>query len=210
MITLKEIVELSSLHFSLGNPELLKMLMLKNDNEFIRFRGRMQFDKKVRVIYPDINIFDLYEDFITNIRICNAIKYYCRDYYDHGDRMSYRFRHVSETGDGADTSIDYRFKVLDGITRPISDAFWNTYMPPNFVGDCSYLQMTYREEITPIPDTLPSVDSRFVYDLDAFRTRTGYNSSAIDDTTSGTADISIDTSKILLEAFVEYFKSEGK
>ena len=42
--------------------------------------------------------------------------------------------------------------LLDGITRPIDDSFWDTYLPPNDWGCRCDVDQTDEEEVTDIAD----------------------------------------------------------
>lgn len=163
--TLSDIVNSLPLSFKYGDPDTLKKMMLKDDNDFLRFRGRDQFDKKVKAIYPNINIYTLYEDFIINLRICYSIRRFCENYYHHGNSEIIRFRYDDSMDENTGKYFETEFKILNGVTRPIFDDFWNTFLPPNYVGDRCFISQSYKDEITPIPLNLPQVNKRFVYDL---------------------------------------------
>ena len=165
MLTLSYILNALPLSFKYGDSDILKGLMLKDDHDFLRFKGKDQFDKKVKAIYPDIKIDDLYEDYITNRRICFSIYRYCQDYYLHGDVLELRFCYEDSIDENTGDYYETAFKVLDGVTRPYLDDFWNTFLPPNHVGDKCSVTTAYKEEITPVPFHLPQVDKRFVCDL---------------------------------------------
>lgn len=62
--------------------------------------------------------------------------------------------------------IEYseQFKVLDRIIRPLTDSFWNIYLPPNFIGDGSSFRVIPYGDITELPLDLPIVDKDFILD----------------------------------------------
>lgn len=162
-LTLKNIVEKLDLKFCIGDNYLLKKAMLKDDNEFLRFIGKEQFDEKVKAIYNEIDIFDLALDFQWNCRIANSVFRFCKEYKRIGNKTLVRFKYDDGINEGK--YIGHEFKILDGITRPICDPFWNTYLPPNYIGDNCRIRFVMFEDITPIPKNLPFVENRFIYDL---------------------------------------------
>ena len=164
-LTLRDIVNALPFKFSKGDSEVLKNLMLKDDNEFLRFRGKDQFDKKVKALYPEINISELYGDFIYTYRKTSMIKRLCRDYENHGRENALLKFSFSESMDDDGNIIGNEFKILDNVVRPITDSFWNKYYPPNFAFDHCSVDMTFDfiDKITPIPENLP--ESNFEFNL---------------------------------------------
>jgi len=165
MFTLRQIVNLLPFKFPKGDSEVLKNLILKDDNEFLRFRGKDQFDKKVKALYPEINISELYSGFSYTCRKASNVRRLCRDYENHGrENALLKFR-FSESMDDDGNIIGNEFKILDNVVRPITDSFWNKYFPPNFALDHCGVDMTFDfiDKITPIPENLP--ESNFEFDL---------------------------------------------
>ena len=164
-ITLKQIVEKLPFKFAVGNSDVLKMLMLKNDNEFLRFSGKDQFDKKVKAKYPEIDVNDLSEDYLFVLKKSHRVLWLCQWYKEHGDLLlEFRFQ---ESMDENANIIGSEYKVLDGTVRHVKDKFWNKYFPPNFSYDSSYIRhLSPRlSNETPIPKDLPK--SIFECNLDA-------------------------------------------
>jgi hypothetical protein len=162
--TLKNVVESLPFKFIKGDSEVLKRLMLKNDDEFLGFRGKDQFDKKVKATFPNINFMDLYLDWLFISRKSQSIIRFCKDYKSHGEQIL-KFKYQESRDDHANV-IGTEYKALDGIIRSTKDDFWNKYLPPNFPTDQCTIISTYKEKITPIPENLPSCT--FEYNLQLF------------------------------------------
>lgn len=162
-ISLFNVVEQLPFKFSQGDSDVLKTLMLKNDNEFLRFKGKDQFDKRVKSIYPHIRIEDLYLDYLYVSRKSDTILRLCQWYEEHGDKLTIKFEYHGSIDDYGN-QIGTKFKTLQGVTRPVKDPFWNKYLPPNFANDACSFSQTYISEITPIPNYLPN--SSFECNLD--------------------------------------------
>ena len=166
-LTLRDIIEKLPLKFSQGNSDILKRLMLKDDNEFLRFKGKEQFDKKVKALYPDIDIFDLSDDYLFAQRKAYAVRRLCQWYEDHGgERVLLKFRYEKSMDDSG-AIIGTEFKVLDGVVCRITDYFWNKYLPPNSPHDNCSVDTTFDfiDKTTPIPDALP--ESNFECDYNS-------------------------------------------
>ena len=142
------------LTFKYGDSKILKRLMLKDDNEFLRFRGKDQFDKKVKVLYPDINISCLYPDYLFNLRKSYGIRRLCHWYEKIGDKLVLKFRYMNSMDDSG-KSLGEEFKVLDGVIKSARDEFWNKYLPPNFPYDQCSVDYGVIWDTTSVPNDLP-------------------------------------------------------
>lgn len=211
--TLKEIINRLPLKFSTGDSDILKNLMLKNENEFLRFRGKDQFDKKVKALYPEINITDLYHDYLFALKKAERVKFLCGWYKNHGELLlEFRF----EESMGNDGSfLGSEFEVLNGVVLNAKDKFWNKYLPPNFPEDAScvrYLSLhTYKSRETTAPENLP--ESNFEFDLyGLFISHIKPLERPKTETGSGTEwllDWGVDIKEIAFEAALEKFQENG-
>ncbi|MHC1780030.1 MAG: hypothetical protein AB9922_07310 [Bacteroidales bacterium] len=157
---LSEIVDILPLKFKKGDSNIIKRLMLKNDNEFLRFRGKDQFDKKIKKIYPDLLIDELYLDYLFAIKKTSSIIRFCQLYKEHGEDTFIKFKYY-ESFDDEGMLIGKEYEALDGIVRSIKDCLWNQFLPPNFPQDsCSY-DICYQKEIIKSPNFYPNVTFEF-------------------------------------------------
>lgn len=162
--TLKDIVNTLPFKFSKGDSEVLKNLMLKDDNKFLKFRGKDQFDKKVKTLYPEINFMDLSNDYSFIRGKSNSTQRLYKWYKQLGDKLYLKFEYdLSWNNDGM--LIGTEFEILNGVILKATDCFWNKYLPPNFANDYSSVSYLFDpiNKITPIPENLP--ESNFEFDL---------------------------------------------
>ncbi len=154
ILTLLNIVEALPLKFIKGDSDVLKKSMLKDDNEFLRFRGKEQFDKKVKILYPDIKISCLYPDYLFNLKKSYSVRRLCHRYEELGDKLVLKFKYQDSIDDSGEI-VGKEFKALDGVVKSVKDEFWNKYLPPNFPHDMCFVEYSSFYEITSIPNDLP-------------------------------------------------------
>jgi len=213
MFTLRQIVNSLPFKFSKGDSVVLKNMMLKDDNEFLRFRGKEQFDNKVKALHPEIDINELYDDYFFAYKKSYAIQRLCWWYENHGELLlKFNFQ---ESMDSDANITGSEFKVLDGLIRSAKDVFWNKYLPPNFSNDASYVNYLSctvgRYEETAIPKNLP--ESNFECDLNGlFLSHIKPIESTKTNTESGSSwllEWGIDIKKLSFEAALEIFQNDG-
>nr|WP_297162957.1 hypothetical protein [uncultured Dysgonomonas sp.] len=166
-LPLRQIANKIPLYFKSGDPDILKKLLFKDDNTFLRFSGNDQYCRKVKRYIPNIDLDLLLIDYDTSRSLIMAGKYYLRDVYANGSdpkKLLIRFEYGAVNTDYALIEYSEQFKVLDRIIRPLTDSFWNIYLPPNFIGDGSSFRVILYGDITELPLDLPIVDKDFILD----------------------------------------------
>ena len=212
ILSLRIVVERIPLKFSSGNSDVLKLAMLKDDNDFLRFSGKDQFDKKVKILYPEINIHDLYCDYYYNFRKAMAILRFCQQYENcKKGKVVVKFVYKEGIDPLTGKIVGEDFKILDGIIRPFKDKFWNKYLPPNYHGDQSCLSYVYNEEITSIPRNVEHIKSLFYCDLsELFFNEIDSGNMIMPNCQKSSTSITykIDVTKPVISALKEYIKGK--
>jgi hypothetical protein len=220
-LTLKQIAEKLPLYFKSGEPELLRQYMFKDDNTFLRFSGKEQYYSKIKAIIPDIDPELLCIDYDTSRALIMSCKYYLRNIYNINyspKEIFIKFHYDEPLQDYSPKEYAHQFKILDGIVRPFTDSFWNTYLPPNFIGDgChfSVLPKMYSHEVSEIIlFDLPTVNSDFIIDrFNLFlsdysknilsKPTTTLKKDTLSDNYNLLASFGIDIEELVLDSFLE-------
>ncbi len=172
-LTIRYVAGKIPLQFRQGDSEILKNLMFKNDNEFLRFAGRDQFLKKAHALYPNIDRDMLFEDFLDIMKASHHAYMRCNEFNNmmvrseqQGIKLQFRYSEsLVDTPDGKgcyDAAIPY--KEWNGLTLPYSHPFWKIYFPPNFHYDRCYVVFTAFADETDIPEMLPQVEEKYRID----------------------------------------------
>ena len=221
-LTYKYILEKLPCEFSIGDSDLLKELMLKNENEFLRFAGKEQFLKKTLAVYPDIDRDSLYKEYV---RICSATGSafrFCEEYnkllvrgIQPRDMLVFICSESLVDSDDNRSCFDAAepFKTLHKLTLPVTHEFWKSYLPPNCYGDCCYVRFTPFEDETPIPEHLPIVEDCYKIDIiDLFfpdNEPYKYEITPISNSAGSTSsDLGIDVNKLAKKAVDEFIENK--
>lgn len=73
-LTLRQIANKIPLYFKSGDPDILKKLLFKDDNTFLRFSGNDQYCRKVKRYIPNIDLDLLLIDYDTSRSLIMAGK----------------------------------------------------------------------------------------------------------------------------------------
>lgn len=153
---LRQVIEENLFYFSAAKTyeqaQAISKLLLDDDGTF---RDYADFVSAVKSIYEDYNISYLQSEYRHAIACANAIR---------------RWQIVSANPDEFDIMYDAvndgrtrpAHKALDGIVKPVGDAFWNRYAPPNDWGcRCILRRVPKGTESAPMPDILPVLPAFF-------------------------------------------------
>lgn len=203
-ISLSDIVNFLPLSFSQGDSMVIKRLLLKNDNEFLRFKGKNQFDKKVKNIYPNIIIDNMFEEYLFAYKKSQSVLRLCKLYKQHGNNLFIIYNY-SESFDNDGNLIGSEHRVLDRMVRSVFDPIWNLYLPPIFPTDSSSFTSYYKNSKTEIPKNLPN--SNFVCDLSKLLSKITpiTNQENRNDSYEILASFGIDLESLILKSFTEEY-----